>query len=181
MMRVLIVDDEAPARDKLRRLLGREADVEIVAEAGDGEAAVRALREHAPDVVFLDIQMPRLDGFGVVRELGVAAMPFTVFVTAFDQHALDAFEVRALDYLLKPFGAKRFGEIHLHLFNKAMDDHPEITELLKTPEMRYNAGGRWHSDQMYTPKPAKILSLPSPPQITSPPPKPNTVSFPPRA
>ncbi|HEV3459616.1 MAG TPA: LytTR family DNA-binding domain-containing protein [Thermoanaerobaculia bacterium] len=107
MIRALIADDERPARRKLRELLCREADFEVVAEAADGVEAVAAIRAAAPDVVFLDIQMPRLDGFGVIAEVGVQAMPLIVFVTAFDEHALRAFEVHALDYLLKPFAPSR--------------------------------------------------------------------------
>ncbi|MCG8456997.1 MAG: LytTR family DNA-binding domain-containing protein [Holophagales bacterium] len=107
-IRVLIVDDEEPARAKLRRFLGAEGDVEVVGEARDGMEAVALVADPGADVVFLDVQMPRLDGFGVVRRVGVGRMPLTVFVTAFDQHALAAFEVEALDYLLKPFGAERF-------------------------------------------------------------------------
>jgi two-component system, LytTR family, response regulator len=108
VIRALIADDEAPARRKLRGLLERESDFEVVGEAGDGAEAVEAIRDLSPDVVFLDIQMPRLDGFGVVREVGVDAIPLVVFVTAYDEHALKAFEVHALDYLLKPFAPSRF-------------------------------------------------------------------------
>ena len=108
MIRALIADDEPPARRKLRELLGREPDFEIVGEAADGIEAVAAIKESSPDVVFLDIQMPRLDGFGVIAELGAEAMPLVVFVTAFDEHAVRAFEVEALDYLLKPFAPSRF-------------------------------------------------------------------------
>jgi two-component system, LytTR family, response regulator len=111
MIRTLIADDELPARRKLRRLLTREGDFEVVAEAADGVQAVEAIRGVKPDVVFLDIQMPRLDGFGVIAEVGVEAMPLVVFVTAFDQHALRAFEVHALDYLLKPFAPSRFEQL----------------------------------------------------------------------
>ena len=107
MIRVLIADDEAPARRKLRVLLSRERDVEVVTEAADGGQAVAAIREYRPDVVFLDIQMPQLDGFGVIGEIGVDQMPAVVFVTAFDEHAVKAFEVQAVDYLLKPFAPKR--------------------------------------------------------------------------
>jgi two-component system, LytTR family, response regulator len=107
MIRALIADDERPARRKLRELLSREPDVEVVGEAADGIEAVAAIQGARPDVVFLDIQMPRLDGFGVIAEVGVEAMPLVVFVTAFDEHALRAFEVHALDYLLKPFAPSR--------------------------------------------------------------------------
>ncbi|MEL7060454.1 MAG: response regulator [Acidobacteriota bacterium] len=112
-LRVLIVDDEEPARRKLYRLLDAEPDIEIVAEAADGVEALAALARNqgSIDVVFLDVQMPRLDGFGVVAEVGVAAMPTVVFVTAYDQHALRAFEVHALDYLLKPFAPSRFARV----------------------------------------------------------------------
>jgi len=104
---VLIVDDEAPARRKLRRLLEAEPGVAIAGEAADGEAAVAAIRELAPDVVLLDVQMPKKGGFEVIEEIGVGSMPVVVFVTAFDEHALAAFEVEAADYLLKPFAAPR--------------------------------------------------------------------------
>lgn len=107
MIRLLIVDDEAPARAKLRKLLGTERDVEVVGEAADGEEAVERIRTLRPDAVFLDIRMPKLDGFEVVEAVGVEAMPLVVFVTAYDEHAVRAFDVHAFDYLLKPFAAPR--------------------------------------------------------------------------
>lgn len=110
-IRVLVVDDEPPARAKLRRLLAAEADVEVVAEAADGEEAVAAIRSRALDLVFLDVQMPRLDGFGVIERVGAESMPAVVFVTAFDEHAVRAFEVQALDYLLKPFAPARLRNV----------------------------------------------------------------------
>ncbi|MGV3531252.1 MAG: LytR/AlgR family response regulator transcription factor [Chthoniobacteraceae bacterium] len=109
-MRVVIVDDEALARARLRRLLGSEADVEIVAECADGIAALEAVKEHAPDVLLLDVQMPEMDGFDVVRNLEAEKLPAIVFVTAYDQHAVKAFEARALDYLLKPTSQARVQE-----------------------------------------------------------------------
>jgi two-component system LytT family response regulator len=109
-IRVLIVDDEPAARTVIRRLLKPDPDVVVVGEARHGREAVRALQEDGIDLVFLDIQIPGLDGFGVVREVGAQHMPPTIFVTAFDQHALRAFEVDALDYLLKPFTDERFHE-----------------------------------------------------------------------
>ena len=110
-MRILIVDDEAPARAKIRRYLGEYPDVEIVGEAENGAEAVERIAELTPDLVFLDVQMPELDGFGVIDTVGVSEMPHVVFVTAFDEHALRAFEVRALDYLLKPFTPERFSAV----------------------------------------------------------------------
>ena len=107
-MRVLIVDDERPARAKLRRLLQAEAGVQVVGEAASGVEAVEAIRAARPDVVFLDIQMPVMDGFAVIDAVGLDHMPLVVFATAYDQHAIRAFEVRALDYLLKPFPPERF-------------------------------------------------------------------------
>ena len=110
-MRVLIVDDERPARDKLRLLLEREPGIEIAGESPDGEAAVRDIEALAPEVVFLDIRMPKRDGFAVIEALAPERLPLVVFVTAHDEHALRAFEVHAVDYLLKPFTAKRLQDV----------------------------------------------------------------------
>ena len=107
-LRVLIVDDEPLARSSMRLVLDTAADVTVVAECGDGVEAVKAIRESKPDIVFLDVQMPGLDGFGVIDEIGADMMPNVVFVTAYDAHAIRAFEVHALDYVLKPFGDERF-------------------------------------------------------------------------
>lgn len=109
-MRVLIADDEPPARSRLRHLLTRHEDIEIVGESATGSQTVAAIRCRAPDLVFLDVQMPDLDGFGVVREIGPESMPTVIFVTAFDHYALRAFEACALDYLLKPFDDDRFSQ-----------------------------------------------------------------------
>jgi two-component system, LytTR family, response regulator len=106
-LRAVIADDEPLARSLLRSMLVDHGDVEVVAEAGDGRSAVRAITEHRPDLVFLDVQMPELDGFGVVETLGVDRMPPVIFVTAYDQYAIRAFDIHALDYLLKPFDAER--------------------------------------------------------------------------
>jgi len=107
-MRTLIVDDEHLARALLREFLAAHADVEIVGECANGFEAVKAIAEHAPDLVFLDIQMPKLDGFEVVELAG--SKPHYVFATAYDQFALRAFEVHAVDYLLKPFSRERLAE-----------------------------------------------------------------------
>ena len=101
-LRIVIVDDEPPARARLRRLLKAHDDVEIVAECGDGATAVQAIEAASPDLVLLDVQMPELDGFEVLRALDVPKMPAVIFVTAFDQYAVRAFEVHALDYVVKP-------------------------------------------------------------------------------
>lgn len=110
-MRVLVVDDEAPARRRLVRMLRSADDAEVVGDAASGVAAVAAIRQLTPDVVFLDVQMPGLDGFEVIEAIGVDAMPVVVFVTAFDAHAVRAFEVQALDYLLKPFSPDRLATV----------------------------------------------------------------------
>jgi two-component system LytT family response regulator len=109
-LRALVVDDEPLARRRLLALLSRRPEIGSVAEAVDGEAALAALRRDPFDLVFLDVQMPGLDGLGVARALGAAEMPAVVFVTAFDRFALAAFELDAVDYLLKPFDDERFGE-----------------------------------------------------------------------
>ena len=104
-LRLLIVDDEPVARRRLRRLVREIADVEIVGEAGDGRSAVSAIRTRTPDIVLLDVQMPEMDGFEVLQAVG-DRLPAVIFVTAFDRYALRAFEVHALDFLLKPVTAE---------------------------------------------------------------------------
>ncbi len=107
-IRTLIVDDEPLARERLRKLLQAEPDIEIVGECADGKEAVALANAEQPDLIFLDIQMPELDGFGVVAGLEGEPLPAVIFVTAYDRFALKAFEVHALDYLLKPFDRERF-------------------------------------------------------------------------
>jgi two-component system, LytTR family, response regulator len=106
-LRVVVADDEPIGRQRLLRLLQAEPETEVLAACADGEEAVEAIREHAPDVVLLDIQMPHLDGFEVVAALGEAHQPAVIFVTAHDHYALRAFEVHAFDYLLKPVDQDR--------------------------------------------------------------------------
>jgi two-component system, LytTR family, response regulator len=108
MIRVLIVDDEPDARERIRRLLALHPDLEIVGEAADGEQALHAMEEQRVDIAFLDIQMPHLDGLGVAELIPPDRMPVLVFVTAFDEYALRAFEAHAVDYLLKPYDRQRF-------------------------------------------------------------------------
>jgi len=107
-LRVLVVDDEPLARDGLKRLLGRQPQVESVVEARNGREAIACIRERKPDLVLLDVQMPRTDGFAVVNAIGAELMPPVIFVTAHNQYAIQAFEIAAIDYLLKPVTEERF-------------------------------------------------------------------------
>jgi two-component system, LytTR family, response regulator len=134
---VLLVDDEPLARAGLRMLLERDPEVAAVHEAKDGRDAVAAICERRPDLVFLDVQMPEMDGFSVVSEIGAGAMPPVVFVTAHDQYAIQAFEVNAIDYLLKPVTAERFRKtlerVKSRLAAKPGDDAGrQILSLLET-------------------------------------------------
>jgi two-component system, LytTR family, response regulator len=106
-IRILVVDDEPPARQRLMDLLRQDGHVAAVLEASDGLAAVAMIERERPDLVFLDVQMPELDGLGVLDAVGPEQMPLTVFVTAYHQHAIRAFESNALDYLLKPYSDER--------------------------------------------------------------------------
>ncbi len=109
-IRALIVDDEPLARERIRTLLRKEPDIEVAGECGDGGRAVTAIEKERPDLVFLDVQMPEAGGFEVLEAVGAERMPAVIFVTAYDKYALRAFEVHALDYLLKPFDRQRFRE-----------------------------------------------------------------------
>ena len=113
-IRSVIVDDEAYARQKIREFLREEPGFVVAGEAGSGSAAVRIIKKERPDLVFLDIQMPEPDGFGVVEALGPDALPHIIFATAYQQYTLQAFEIHALDYLLKPFDKDRFREALRH-------------------------------------------------------------------
>jgi two-component system LytT family response regulator len=108
-IRAAIVDDEPLARRRIRNLLMDAPDVEVIAECANGKDAIESLEESLPDLLFLDIQMPEVDGFDVLQAIGVGRVPAVIFVTAYDQFALRAFEAHALDYLLKPFDDERFG------------------------------------------------------------------------
>jgi two-component system, LytTR family, response regulator len=110
-LRTIIVDDERLARTRLRRMLEKDPEVEIAAECEDGLSAVDAVRAQAPDLILLDIQMPGMDGFGVLEALGPERTPEVVFVTAYDEHAIRAFEEHALDYLMKPVEPDRFAKM----------------------------------------------------------------------
>jgi two-component system LytT family response regulator len=112
-MKILIVDDEPLARERIREMLKKQTGIESIAEAENGGEAIKSVKKQQPDIVFLDIQMPGMDGFQVLETLGARVLkqiPAIIFVTAYDQHALRAFEFHALDYLLKPFDRERFAE-----------------------------------------------------------------------
>lgn len=125
-IRALIVDDEPLARQRVRLLLGEEPDVEVVGECGDGFEAVDLIQAGRPDLVFLDVQMPDMDGFEVLRRVPAASLPVVVFTTAYDQHALRAFEANALDYLLKPFKPARFKESVQRARNLIANQHAGV-------------------------------------------------------
>ena len=145
-IRTVIADDEPLARRGIRQLLVAHHDIVVVAEARNGCETVRALRELKPELVFLDVQMPELDGFGVLREIGPKVMPAVVFVTAYDQFAVKAFDAQALDYLIKPLEESRFGaaldRVRLRLrSDKAFDLSKKLSALLAKHE-RERAGQR---------------------------------------
>lgn len=146
-LRVLIADDEQPARARLRRMLAEMPDIVIVGDAEDGAACVAAIGKLEPDVVLLDVQMPNGTGFDVIDQVGPGGMPAVIFVTAYDEHAVKAFEVRALDYLLKPVLPERLAEaiararerltrpeqdlaVRLHTLVEQVERKPYLTRLL---------------------------------------------------
>jgi len=134
---VVLADDEPLARSILRRLLQTDPELSLVAECAHGKAAVDAVREHRPDLLLLDVQMPGLDGFGVLSELDPEQVPAVVFVTAHDDYALAAFEVEAVDYLLKPFDDERFAKAMTRAKAKARDTDPENGVRLKRLAVRH--------------------------------------------
>jgi len=137
MVRVLIVDDEPLARAHLRSLLEARGDVVVIGECGDGDSAVDRIRAESPELVLLDVQMPERDGFDVVRAVGTDRMPAVVFVTAFDQHALAAFEVHAIDYILKPVNRARFARAidrAVRLLRTQAGDAPDAAPLARALE-----------------------------------------------
>jgi two-component system, LytTR family, response regulator len=124
----LIVDDEPLARRRIRRMLARHPEIEILGDAANGREAITAIRELAPDLVFLDVQMPELDGFAVLEAIGAQLMPLVIFVSAYDQYALRAFEVCALDYLLKPFDRQRFDKALQRAKGRLANERTDINQ-----------------------------------------------------
>ena len=150
-IRALVVDDEAPARRRISDLLAKDRDIGAVMVAENGVAAIEMIQRHPPDIVFLDVQMPGVDGFGVIEAIGPEAMPLTVFVTAYDRFAIRAFEVDAIDYLLKPFSDRRYERTMQRVKARLHDpDHKESDggnsfgpELLKLIARREKPGEMW--------------------------------------
>jgi two-component system, LytTR family, response regulator len=142
--RTLIVDDEPMARKRLKRFLGAVSDLNIVGECGDGRSALAGIREQKPDLVFLDVQMPEMSGFDVLRALSAGSLPVIVFVTAYDEFALRAFEAQALDYVLKPFREERIQQavararVHLQGRDSATFRR-SLNELLETVSAARNS------------------------------------------
>jgi two-component system, LytTR family, response regulator len=139
-MKCIVVDDEPLARERLEALLGAEADVELAASCGDGPSAATAIAAHGPDVVFLDIQLPGMDGLALARALGGSHRPLVVFVTAYDEFAVGAFELGAVDYLLKPFGPERFQEA-LGRVRDRLARAPQIEVGALVDALRQSTGG----------------------------------------
>jgi two-component system LytT family response regulator len=133
-IRVIIVDDEPLARKRIRRFLADEPEISIVAECGMGREAIQTIESSSPDVLFLDIQMPEMGGFEVLQSISPERMPFVIFTTAYDEHALKAFEVHALDYLLKPFNQARFQKAleraRMRLANRGPGENKGLTDLI---------------------------------------------------
>ena len=142
-LRALIVDDEIVARRRIKRLLTAEHDIVVAGECADGASAVKAIAREQPDLVFLDIQMPELDGFGVLRKIEPRELPSIVFVTAYDRYALRAFDVHAIDYLLKPFTGERFrralGRARYQIGRRSEDPgQASLAEALRNPPRYLN-------------------------------------------
>src|ERR671937_1498034 len=154
-IRALIADDEALARKFIRRMLKDDHDVEIVGECSDGKETLAMIRKQNPDVVFLDVQMPEMDGFAVLESIGIERLPEIIFATAYEQYAIRAFELHALDYLLKPFDQARFKEAIKHAkerfrSERQNDGRMQISALLESiknkpqylDRLMIKAGGR---------------------------------------
>jgi two-component system, LytTR family, response regulator len=160
-IKAVIADDEPLARERIRTLLAGERDIEIVAEATNGAEAVQLVREHHPDLLFLDVQMPGMDGFGAIEQLASEVLPSVVFVTAYDEYALQAFEVNALDYLLKPFNRTRFQKTlrraREHVLGRANGDiSKKLVSLLES--LRSN---RLHLDRIVIRNAGRVTFLPT--------------------
>lgn len=163
-IRVLIADDEPLARRGIRQLLERHADMTVAGECRNGRETLRALHTLQPDLVFLDVQMPQLDGFAVLRAFGTERMPAVVFVTAYDEFAVRAFEAHALDYLVKPVSEVRFAEAMRHVRERLRSDQAlELAQKLEALLASHEgAAGRAEDGRgLRTPRPARRLVVPT--------------------
>jgi two-component system, LytTR family, response regulator len=156
-IRALVVDDEPLGRRAIRRFLGKHVGVDVICECGDGESAVGAIRERKPDLVFLDVQMPEMDGFQVLSEVGVNEMPVTIFVTAYDHYALRAFDANAIDYLLKPIGKERFERALTRAKHRIAGQfsREEVHRILSSLERL--AAARIYPERLSIPKNGRVL------------------------
>ena len=143
-IRAVVVDDEKPARVRLTELLEREPDVELVGTASDGREALDIIRRARPELLFLDVQMPQLDGFGVLQQLAPDELPITILVTAYDKYAIQAFDAHAIDYLLKPFSDQRFDDAlgRARKYLASADVRAQTDQLTAAAEERRNVDTR---------------------------------------
>ena len=155
-IRALVVDDEPLARRTIRRFVGKNTGVEIVGECGDGESAVQAIQDSKPDLVFLDIQMPEMDGFQVLSKIGADQMPVTIFVTAYDRFALRAFDANAIDYLLKPVAKARLERALARAKQRIAEkvDCDEVQRIISALEQL--AAAKQYPDRLAIPKDGRI-------------------------
>jgi two-component system LytT family response regulator len=158
-IRTLVVEDQPIARDRLIELLAAEPDVDIVGTCVTGREAVEAIRRFAPDLVLLDLQIPDLDGFGVIAEIGTA-MPLTIFVTAYDEYALRAFDVHAFDYLLKPFGRERFQEAFARARARLAERRDEQLARRLVSLVQDGSGPRAATDRLMVKSGGRVVFLP---------------------
>ena len=155
-IRALIIDDERLARRTILRLLAKHVEVEVIGECGDGECAVEAIRNKKPELVFLDIQMPEMDGFEVVNTVGADKMPVTVFVTAYDEYALRAFDANAIDYLLKPVSRERFERALARAERRIANiDHHQLQRLFSSLQQLANEQQR--PERLAVPKGERVV------------------------
>lgn len=168
VLRVLIVDDEPLARRRIATLLAPHEDVEVIGQARNGRAAIQAIEETAPDLVFLDVQMPGLSGVEVVQAVGPARMPVTIFVTAYDRYALEAFELAALDYLVKPFEDERFEaaferareQVRLQQKGHATDRLLALLGEAEPPERSRQGRASGHAERIAVETPGRLRVIP---------------------
>ena len=158
LRKVVVIDDEAPARQLLREYLAEYPDLVVVGEAANGVDALRIIREHRPELIFLDIQMPGLTGLDVLARLD--ELPLVIFSTAYDQYALEAFELHAVDYLLKPYARTRFATAidRLHLRTAAPSAQPQVARLAQ--QLRDDRSPPPYPDRIMVPRAGKYIALP---------------------